>query len=174
MLSTPPAFILSQDQTLIKYVLLHKTLKSYFVTPRCFLKHQVCLVSLKLTSFNSFLILCLRIHSIAWMMFTKDVYLILMNSVLISKFQKRIFKVVFLFSYQSSLLSNSVFIYVWEAFVSLISRGDLIIIAPTRYYVNNFFHFFWIFFNFFENPLKYGISKHYKYRFWQLLDDIHL
>ena len=56
-----------------------KTLKSYFVTPRCFSKHQVCLVSLKLTSFNSFLILCLRIHSIAWMMFTKDVYLILMN-----------------------------------------------------------------------------------------------
>ena len=65
VLSTPPAFILSQDQTLIKYVLLHKTLKSYFVTPRCFSKHQVCLVSLKLTSFNSFLILCLRIHSIA-------------------------------------------------------------------------------------------------------------
>ena len=79
VLSTPPAFILSQDQTLIKYVLLHKTLKSYFVTPRCFSKHQVCLVSLKLTNFNSFLILCLRIHSIAWMMFTKDVYLILMN-----------------------------------------------------------------------------------------------
>ena len=65
VLSTPPAFILSQDQTLIKYVLLRKTLKSYFVTPRCFSKHQVCLVSLKLTSFNSFLILCLRIHSIA-------------------------------------------------------------------------------------------------------------
>ena len=54
MLSTPPAFILSQDQTLIKYVLLHKTFKSYFVTPRCFSKHQVCLVSLKLTSLNSF------------------------------------------------------------------------------------------------------------------------
>ena len=50
VLGTPPAFILSQDQTLIKYVLLHKTLKSYFVTPRCFSKHQVCLVSLKLTS----------------------------------------------------------------------------------------------------------------------------
>ena len=31
-----------------------KTLKSYFVTPRCFSKHQVCLVSLKLTSLNSF------------------------------------------------------------------------------------------------------------------------
>ena len=65
VLSTPPAFILSQDQTLIKYVSFHKTLKSYFITLRCFSKHQVCLVSLKLTSFNSFLILCLRIHSIA-------------------------------------------------------------------------------------------------------------
>ena len=123
-----------------------KTLKSYFVTPRCFSKHQVCLVSLKLTSFNSFLILCLRIHSIAWMMFTKDVYLILLNSVLISKFQKRIFKVVFLFSYQSSSLSNPVFICVWEAFVSLISRGDLIIISLVIYFVNTFLHFFEFYF----------------------------
>ena len=59
---------------------------------------------------------------------------------------KKIFKVVFLFSYQSSSLSNSVFICVWEAFVSLISRGDLIIIAPPLPYVNNFFQFFCIFF----------------------------
>ena len=129
-------------------------------------------VSFELTSFNSFLILCLRIHSIAWMMFTKDVYLIPMNYCTHLEILKRIFKVVFLFSYQSSSLSSSVFICVWEAFVSLISRGDLIIIAPTRYYVNNFFQFFWIFSNFFKNPLKYGISKQYKYWFWQLLDDI--
>ena len=115
---------------------LAKSLKTRVLNP----------VSFELTSFNSFLILCLRIHSIAWMMFTKDVYLILMNSVLISKFQKRIFKVVFLFSYQSSLLSNSVFIYVWEAFVSLISRGDLIIISPPLTYVNIFFQLFLIFF----------------------------
>ena len=146
VLSTPPAFILSQDQTLIKYVLLRKTLKSYFVTPRCFLKHQVCLVSLKLTSFNSFLILCLRIHSIAWMMFTKDVYLIPMNYCTHLEILKRIFKVVFLFSYQSSLFSNPVFICAWEAFVSLISRGDLIIISPPLTYVNIFFQLFLIFF----------------------------
>ena len=37
--------------------------------------------------------------------------------------------------------------------MSLSYRGDLIIIAPTRYYVNNFFHFF-EFFQFFENPLN--------------------
>ena len=115
---------------------LAKSLKTRVLNP----------VSFELTSFNSFLILCLRIHSIAWMMFTKDVYLILMNHCTHLEILKRIFKVVFLFSYQSSLLSNSVFIYVWEAFVSLISRGDLIIISLVIYFVNTFLHFFEFYF----------------------------
>ena len=164
MLSTPPAFILSQDQTLIKYVLLRKTLKSYFVTPRCFSKHQVCLVSLKLTSFNSFLILCLRIHSIAWMMFTKDVYLILMNHCTHLEILKRIFKVVFLFSYQSSVLKEPCIHQCFFKFLSLPYRGDLIIISPHPTYVNNFFQLFSIFFDFNEiNKLK-NPSKRLYYR----------
>lgn len=67
---------------------------------------------------------------------------------------KRIFKVVFLFSYQSSSLSNPVFICVWEAFVSLSYRGDLIIISPPITYVNNFFQFFFIFLICFFNRRK--------------------
>ena len=73
---------------------LAKSLKTRVLNP----------VSFELTSFNSFLILCLRIHSIAWMMFTKDVYLILMNHCTHLEILKRIFKVVFLFSYQRALL----------------------------------------------------------------------
>ena len=99
-------------------------------------------VSFELTSFNSFLILCLRIHSIAWMMFTKDVYLILMNHCTHLEILKRIFKVVFLFSYQSSVLKELCIYQCFFKFLSLPYRGDLIIIAPPLSYVNNFFWFF--------------------------------
>ena len=48
-------------------------------------------VSFELTSFNSFLILCLRIHSIAWMMFTKDVDVYIIN-ILSSRNSKKNFQ----------------------------------------------------------------------------------
>ena len=117
---------------------LAKSLKTRVLNP----------VSFELTSFNSFLILCLRIHSIAWMMFTKDVYLILMNHCTHLEILKRIFKVVFLFSYQSSVLKESSVYQCFFKFLSLPYRGDLIIISPHPGYVNNFFQLFSIFFNF--------------------------
>ena len=107
-------------------------------------------VSFELTSFNSFLILCLRIHSIAWMMFTKDVYLILMNHCTHLEILKRIFKVVFLFSYQSSVLKEPCIHQCFFKFLSLPYRGDLIIIAPPLTYVNTFLKkccFFYFIFN---------------------------
>jgi len=108
---------------------LAKSLKTRVLNP----------VSFELTSFNSFLILCLRIHSIAWMMFTKDVYLILMNQCTHLEILKRIFKVVFLFSYQSSVLKEPCIYQCFFKFLSLPYRGDLIIIAPPLTYVNTFF-----------------------------------
>ena len=108
---------------------LAKSLKTRVLNP----------VSFELTSFNSFLILCLRIHSIAWMMFTKDVYLILMNHCTHLEILKRIFKVVFLFSYQSSVLKELCIYQCFFKFLSLPYRGDLIIIAPPLTYVNTFF-----------------------------------
>ena len=62
---------------------------------------------------------------------------------------KRIFKVVFLFSYQSSVLKELSDLLCFFKFLSLPYRGDLIIIAPPPPYVNNFFQLFLIFFNFF-------------------------
>ena len=61
---------------------------------------------------------------------------------------KRIFKVVFLFSYQSSVLKELSDLLCFFKFLSLPYRGDLIIIAPPLPYVNNFFQLFSIFFNF--------------------------
>ena len=54
MLSTPPAFILSQDRTLIKRSLLRKAYKLLRNLSLLKLTKVVCLVSFKLTSFNSF------------------------------------------------------------------------------------------------------------------------
>ena len=61
---------------------------------------------------------------------------------------KRIFKVVFLFSYQSSVLKELSDLLCFFKFLSLPYRGDLIIIAPPLPYVNNFFQLFSIFFAF--------------------------
>ena len=82
-------------------------------------------------------------------MFTKDVYLILMNHCTHLEILKRIFKVVFLFSYQSSVLKEPCIHQCFFKFLSLPYRGDLIIIAPHPGYVNNFFQLFSIFLNFF-------------------------
>ena len=127
MLSTPPAFILSQDQTLIKSL-----------NP----------VSIELTSFNSFLILCLRIS----FNLLNDVHkrCILNSNEFCTHLEilKRIFKVVFLFSYQSSVLKESCIYQLFFKFLSLPYRGDLIIISPHPTYVNNFFQLFLIFFVF--------------------------
>ena len=60
---------------------LAKSLKTRVLNP----------VSFELTSFNSFLILCLRIHSIAWMMFTKDVDVYIIN-ILSSRNSKKNFQ----------------------------------------------------------------------------------
>ena len=59
---------------------------------------------------------------------------------------KRIFKVVFLFSYQSSVLKELSDLLCFFKFLSLPYRGDLIIIALPLPYVNNFFQLFLIFF----------------------------
>lgn len=61
---------------------------------------------------------------------------------------KRIFKVVFLFSYQSSVLKELSDLLCFFKFLSLPYRGDLIIIAPPLPYVNNFFQLFSIFLHF--------------------------
>ena len=85
------------------------------------------------------------------MMFTKDVYLILMNQCTHLEILKRIFKVVFLFSYQSSVLKEPCIHQCFFKFLSLPYRGDLIIISPHPTYVNNFFQLFstfWIFYFF--------------------------
>ena len=84
---------------------------------------------------------------------------------------KRIFKVVFLFSYQSSVLKELSDLLCFFKFLSLPYRGDLIIIAPPLPYVNNFFQLFLIFFAFsFSNqlnkllkPLIYWFCWHYAY-----------
>ena len=60
---------------------LAKSLKTRVLNP----------VSFELTSFNSFLILCLRIHSIAWMLFTKDVDVYIIN-ILSSRNSKKNFQ----------------------------------------------------------------------------------
>ena len=60
---------------------LAKSLKTRVLNP----------VSFELTSFNSFLILCLRIHSIAWMMFTKDADVYIIN-ILSSRNSKKNFQ----------------------------------------------------------------------------------
>ena len=60
---------------------LAKSLKTRVLNP----------VSFELTSFNSFLILCLRIHSIAWMTFTKDVDVYITN-ILSSRNSKKNFQ----------------------------------------------------------------------------------
>ena len=78
-------------------------------------------------------------------MFTKDVYLILMNHCTHLEILKRIFKVVFLFSYQSSVLKELCIYQCFFKFLSLPYRGDLIIISPHPTYVNNFFQLFLIF-----------------------------
>ena len=61
---------------------------------------------------------------------------------------KRIFKVVFLFSYQSSVLKEPCIHQCFFKFLSLPYRGDLIIISPHQYNVNSFFKLFWNFLNF--------------------------
>ena len=129
---------------------LAKSLKTRVLNP----------VSFELTSFNSFLILCLRIHSIAWMMFTKDVYLILMNHCTHLEILKRIFKVVFLFSYQSSVLKEPCIYQCFFKFLSLPYRGDLIIIAPPLTYVNTFFWKNVVFFILFFIMLYIVVIKH--------------
>ena len=92
-------------------------------------------------------------------MFTKDVYLILMNHCTHLEILKRIFKVVFLFSYQSSVLKEPCIYQCFFKFLSLPYRGDLIIIAPPLTYVNNFFQLFSIFLTFFYFvAVKYPIK----------------
>ena len=100
-------------------------------------------------------------------MFTKDVYLILMNHCTHLEILKRIFKVVFLFSYQSSVLKEPCIHQCFFKFLSLPYRGDLIIISPHPAYVNNFFQLFLIFLIFFvlqrhnirQKPHKYWVFK---------------
>lgn len=67
---------------------------------------------------------------------------------------KRIFKVVFLFSYQSSVLKEPCIHQCFFKFLSLPYRGDLIIISPPITYVNNFFQFFLFFLICFFNRRK--------------------
>ena len=76
---------------------------------------------------------------------------------------KRIFKVVFLFSYQSSVLKELSDLLCFFKFLSLPYRGDLIIIAPPLPYVNNFFQLFLIFFNFFVFRRRNIPVKPHKY-----------
>ena len=96
-------------------------------------------VSFELTSFNSFLILCLRIS----FNLLNDVHkrCILNSNEFCTHLEilKRIFKVVFLFSYQSSVLKEPCIYQCFFKFLSLPYRGDLIIIAPPLTYVNTFF-----------------------------------
>ena len=102
------------------------------------------------------------------MMFTKDVYLILMNHCTHLEILKRIFKVVFLFSYQSSVLKEPCIYQCFFKFLSLPYRGDLIIISPHPTYVNNFFQlfsilkiasFFYNFFTIFKHTISICIIK---------------
>ena len=83
---------------------LAKSLKTRVLNP----------VSFELTSFNSFLILCLRIHSIAWMMFTKDVDVYIIN-ILSSRNSKKNFQgclsvQLSMFIYQYRLISRCWFV----------------------------------------------------------------
>ena len=96
-------------------------------------------------------------------MFTKDVYLILMNHCTHLEILKRIFKVVFLFSYQSSVLKEPCIHQCFFKFLSLPYRGDLIIIAPHPGYVNNFFQLFSIFLIFFILQPKNILLKPHKH-----------
>ena len=139
MLSTPPAFILSQDQTLIKMCFFQKPMQACLRNLPSSRKHQVNPVSIELTSFNSFLILCLRIS----LNLLNDVHkrCILNSNEFCTHLEilKRIFKVVFLFSYQSSVLKEFCIYQLFFRFLSLPYRGDLIIISPHPTYVNTFF-----------------------------------
>ena len=105
-------------------------------------------------------------------MFTKDVYLILMHHCTHLEILKRIFKVVFLFSYQSSVLKEPCIHQCFFKFLSLPYRGDLIIISPHPGYVNNFFQLFSIFFNFNKiNNLKTPSKRLY---YWLQRDIPHI
>ena len=85
-----------------------------------------------------------------------------------SRNSKKNFKVVFLFSYQSSVLKEPCIYHCFFKFLSLPYRGDLIIISPHPTYVNNFFQLFLIFLIFFVLQRHHIRQKPHKYWVCQL------